>query len=279
MVRALLFLLILVSLTQAKVLQDLPYAGAESRALQKLDLFIPDEEFEGVRPIVILIHGGGWVAGDKSNDNFAQPKTNWLMKQGFIVASINYRLAPAAKHPAQIEDVCQAIAWIQGHAQRYGGDPARIWLLGHSAGAQLAALAAVDEERQKAAGVNATGLRGVVLLDGAGYDIPVQYATLNKRGVMDNIYRKAFTDDAEIQRNASPVHRVTVKPPSFLILHLEQRPGSSAQAKLLAAALQAKEGQVKVLAIEGKNHGTISADCGKQGDVVTEAVAAFLRNP
>jgi arylformamidase len=278
MVRVLLFLLILVSLTQARVLRDLPYAGPESRALQKLDLFISDEEFQGARPIVMLIHGGGWVAGDKSNENFAEPKTSWLMEQGYLVASVNYRLAPAAKHPAQVEDVCLAITWMQKHAQRYGGDPARIWLLGHSAGAQLAALAAVDAERQKAAAVDASALRGVILLDGAGYDIPVQYATLRKRGMMDNIYRKAFTDDPEIQRNASPVHRVTVpKPPPFLILHLEQRPGSSAQAKLLAAALQAKEGKAKVLAIEGKNHGTISADCGKPGDPVTAALAAFLR--
>jgi acetyl esterase/lipase len=264
-------------LAQAKVLSDLPYAGKESRALQKLDLFIPDDEFEGARSVVILLHGGGWVAGDKSNENFVAPKTSWLMERGFIVASVNYRLAPAAKHPAQVEDVCQAIAWVQEHAARYGGDPGRIWLLGHSAGAQLAALAAVDSERQKAAGVKPEALRGVVLLDGAGYDIPVQYAALNKRGVMDNIYRKAFTDDPEIQRNASPVHRVTAKPPPFLILHLAQRPGSATQAGLLAKALQAKEGQAKVIAIEGKNHGTISADCGKAGDPVTVAVGAFLK--
>jgi acetyl esterase/lipase len=268
----------LFSAAQAKVLRDLPYAGKESRALQKLDLFVPDPEYVGARPIVILIHGGGWVGGDKSNENFAEPKTSWLMEQGFIVASLNYRLAPAAKHPAQVEDVCKAIAWMQKNAGHYGGNPERIWLLGHSAGAQLAALAAVDDERQKAGGVNVAALRGVILLDGAGYDIPIQYASLNKRGVMDNIYRKAFTDDPEVQRNASPVHRVTTaKPPPFLILHLKQRPGSTAQAKLLEAALKAKEGQVKVLAIEGKNHGTISADCGKPGDPVTEAVAAFFK--
>ena len=277
MVRPLLLLLALVSLAQAKVLRDLPYAGTESRALQKLDLFVPDDEFEGARSVVILLHGGGWVAGDKSNENFAEPKTSWLMERGFIVASVNYRLAPAAKHPAQVEDVCQAIAWVQAHAARCGGDPGRVWLLGHSAGAQLAALAAVDSERQKAAGVNTGALRGVVLLDGAGYDIPVQYAALNKRGVMDNIYRKAFTADPVVQRNASPVHRVTAKPPPFLILHLKQRPGSTTQAGLLAEALRAKEGEAKVIAIQGKNHGTISADCGKPGDPVTEAVAAFLK--
>ena len=277
MVKALLFLLILGSLAQAKVLRDLPYAGAESGDLQKLDLYRPDD-VGGALAVVIMIHGGGWTAGDKANANFVEPKTSWLMERGFMVVSINYRLVPAARHPAQVEDVCRAIAWVQEHGAKYAADPKRIYLLGHSAGAQLAALAAVDTERQKAAGVDASALRGVVLLDGAGYDVAKQYAGMRRGGLMKKVYRKAFGEDPAVQRDASPVHKVAVKPPPFLILHVAQREDSGKQAELLAEALRGKEGAVKVIAIPGKDHAAINGDCGKEGDPVSVAVDAFLRS-
>ena len=276
MVKTLFLLLALATLAPAKTLRDLPYAGKKSHPCQKLDLFIPDEAPAKPRPVFILIHGGGWSMGDKSNSNFAEPKTTWLMKGGYIVASINYRLAPAAKHPAQVEDVLKSIAWIQKHIARHGGDPQRIYLLGHSAGAHLAALAAVDAGRQKAAGIDAKSIRGVVLLDGAGYDITRQYPALREGGYMQKMYRHAFTADPAAQRDASPVYRVTAKPPPFLILHVARRADSRLQSNLLADALREKGGQAKVVSIPGKTHGTINADCGKKDDPVTLAISAFL---
>jgi arylformamidase len=276
MVKALLLLLVLATPVPAKTLRDLPYAGKMSHPYQKLDLFIPDEVPAKPRPVFILIHGGGWAMGDKSNSNFAEPKTAWLTNGGYIVASINYRLAPAAKHPAQVEDVLKSIAWIQKHIARHGGDPQRIHLLGHSAGAHLAALAAVDSERHKAAGIDAGSIRGVILLDGAGYDITRQYPALREGGYMQKMYRHAFTDDPAAQRDASPVHRVTAKPPPFLVLHVARRADSRLQSTLLAEALREKGSAAKVIPIPGKTHATINADCGKKDDPVTLAIASFL---
>lgn len=278
MTRLLLPALLLFATADAapKVLRDLPYAGKGSDPLQRLDLHLPDGKAGKPRPVFILIHGGGWVMGDKSNANFAEPKTSWLLDAGYIVASVNYRLSPAVSHPGHVEDVCRAIAWIQQKIPRHGGDPRRIWLLGHSAGAHLAALAAVDGARLQAAGGDPEGLRGVVLLDGAGYDIPQQYAGLREGSALQKMYRLAFTDDPEKQRDASPVHRVDRKPPPFLILHVARRADSRRQSALLAEALRAKGGRAEVVAIAGKSHGSISADCGKKGDPVTRAVAWFL---
>lgn len=273
----LLFLLLAtVALAKGEVLRDLPYAGKRSRPLQTLDLYLPEAKVPQARPVFILIHGGGWTTGDKANSRFVEPKTSWLLGAGYIVASVNYRLAPAVKHPGQVEDVCRAIAWMQRHAGKYGGDPRRIHLLGHSAGAHLAALAAVDTPRLRAAGADPAGIRGVVLLDGAGYDIPAQYAALREGGVMERMYRHAFTGDPAKQRDASPVHRVAPQPPPFLILHVSRRRDSRSQASLLAAALRAKGGSAKVVAVD-KTHATISADCGKPEDPVTRVMAAFLR--
>jgi arylformamidase len=260
----------------ARVVRDLPYAGKGSGPLRTLDLHVPDQKRDKPRPVFILIHGGGWRTGDKSNSHFAEPKTQWLLEGGYIVASINYRLSPAVQHPAHVEDACQAIAWVQEHAADFGGDAKRIYLLGHSAGAHLAALAAVDVARLKAAGADPSGIKGVVLLDGAGYDIPVQYPFLRDDSVMQKMYRDAFTSDPAKQRDASPVHRVTAKPPPFLILHTTRRLDSPRQSRLLADALRKQGGSAEVVPIPGKNHGTINADCGKPGDPVTLAITRFL---
>jgi acetyl esterase/lipase len=275
------FLLLCLSLmlaahAPAKVVRDLPYAGKGSGPLRTLDLHTPDEKREKPRPIFLLIHGGGWRTGDKSNSHFAEPKTGWLLDGGYIVVSINYRLSPAVQHPGHIEDVCKAIGWVQEHAADFGGDRNRIYLLGHSAGAHLAALAAVDVARLKAAGADPAGIKGVVLLDGAGYDIPQQYPSLRDDSVMQKMYRDAFTDDPSKQRDASPVHRVTTKPPPFLILHITRRLDSPRQSRLLADALRAKGGTAEVVPIPGKSHGTINADCGKPDDPVTLAITKFL---
>lgn len=259
-----------------KVLRDLPYAGKASEPLQRLDLHLPAGKAAKPRPVFLLIHGGGWVMGDKSNATFAEPKTSWLLDGGYIVASVNYRLSPAVSHPGHVEDVRRAIAWVQKNIPRHGGDPRRIWLLGHSAGAHLAALAAVDGAGLRAAGGDPGGLRGVVLLDGAGYDIPRQYSALREGSALQKMYRLAFTEDPAKQRDASPVHRVDRKPPPFLILHVARRADSRRQSALLAGALRAKGGRAEVVAVAGKSHGSISGDCGKKGDPVTLAIAEFL---
>ncbi len=263
---------------QAKVLHDLSYAGKDGHPRQKLDLHLPEKTPEQPRPVFILIHGGGWQAGDKANANFARAKVRWLLDSGYLVASVNYRLSPAVEHPAHVEDVCRAVAWVQKHVSKHGGDPERLYLLGHSAGAHLAALAAVDAPRLKAAGADPASIRGAVLLDGAGYDIPRQYPLLREGSVLQSMYRQAFTDDPAKQRDASPVHRVTAKPPPFLILYVSQRRDAARQARLLAEALREKGGRAEIAAIPGKSHATINADCGKPGDPVTAAIEKFLRS-
>jgi arylformamidase len=278
-VRILLTCLSLLLPAHAKVLRDVPYAGKESGPFRTLDLHAPEKKGSTPRPVFLLIHGGGWRTGDKSNGNFAEPKTSWLVGSGHVVASVNYRLSPKVKHPAHVEDVCRAIAWVQKHVAKSGGDPGRIYLLGHSAGAHLAALAAVDVARLKAAGADPAGIRGVVLLDGAGYDIPRQYPVLREGSLMQRMYRDAFTDDPAKQRDASPAHRITSKPPPFLILHVTNRRDSPRQSRFLAEALRAKGGIAEVVPVPGKNHGTINADCGKPDDPVTVAIAKFLAAP
>lgn len=277
--KALLLLIPLLCLPlAARTVNDIPYVRREGVPAKQtsLDLYLPDSPAKKPAPVFILIHGGGWSIGDKDNRTFIQPKTDWLLAQGYVVASINYRLSPAVSHPAHVEDVCAAIAWVEKNIAKHGGAPDKIYLLGHSAGAHLAALAAVDRVRLKEAGADASKIRGVVLLDGAGYDIPLQMPLANKTALWGKMYRDAFTLDPEVQRDASPALKPIKNPPPFLILYVGWRVDSRNQSILMAEALRKSGGKVTVTGIPGKTHMTINADCGKPSDPVTVAITKFL---
>jgi arylformamidase len=96
---------------------DIPYIERKGVDPARISLDIHPasrkDPANGPHPVMILIHGGGWRMGDKQNAGFLQPKTSWLNQLGFDVVSINYRLSPAVQHPAHIDDVAAAIAWVQ----------------------------------------------------------------------------------------------------------------------------------------------------------------------
>ena len=142
--------------------------GADPK--QRLDLVKPAGGAKA--PVLLFVHGGGWSIGDKAHA--AGGKARWANSNGWAFASANYRLVPQATVESQAADVASAIAWLRANAASQGLDPDRIVLMGHSAGAHLAALVGTDPRYLRAAGVPIDAVRGVVLLDGAGYDVPTQ---------------------------------------------------------------------------------------------------------
>jgi carboxylesterase type B len=139
-----------------RVTRDIPYATAHER--QVLDVYAP----EGAKnlPVVFWIHGGGWQAGNKSMVG-VKPKA--FMEAGFVFVSINYRLLPTVDMTALTSDVATALGWVLKNIATYGGDPARLLVMGHSAGGQLAALMCTDEKYvlliDDSQGVHARGCR------------------------------------------------------------------------------------------------------------------------
>lgn len=120
------------------VQRNVVFHEAEGEKLQA-DLYRPaDDE---VRPIVVLIHGGGWATGDKWN---MADHARELARAGFVVLNINYRLAPKHKFPAQVDDCRAALQWVAQEAAQHRIDPNRIGVYGYSAGAHLAALIACN---------------------------------------------------------------------------------------------------------------------------------------
>ena len=144
-----------------KLTANVPYTDpAHERHV--LDIYTAEDEAKN-RPVVFWIHGGGWQAGDKSD---VQIKPRVFTERGFVFVSTNYRLLPEVEMDVLIRDVAQSLGWVHEHIAGYGGDPNRIFVMGHSAGAQLAALLCIDDRYLTAAGVPFSSLRGCVPVDG-----------------------------------------------------------------------------------------------------------------
>ncbi len=260
----------------------LPLSGAEPRVhrglayvepknnRQTLDVYAPAQG-KGL-PVVVWIHGGGWQAGDKKD---VHHKPQAFADKGFVFVSVNYRLLPKATIGQMAQDVAKAIRWIHDHARAYGGDPSTLIVMGHSAGAQLAALVCTDDRYLKAEGLPLSVVKACVPVDGDTYDVVMQIATVEARRAA--IYRNKFGDE-KMQKELSPVTHVARGKhiPPFLILHVADHPETRGQSQRLVKALQAAGVPAAAYPAEGKNHTTINADLGLPDDRPTQALWEFL---
>jgi acetyl esterase/lipase len=254
---------------EPKVHRDLAYAEPKDKR-QTLDVYAPATGKN--HPVVVWIHGGGWQGGDKAN---VQKKPRAFVAKGFLFVSVNYRLLPKATIKQMAGDVAKAMRWTHDHARDYGGDPRQMVVMGHSAGAQLAALVCTDGRYLKAEKLPLSLVKGCVPVDGDTYDVPMQIRTVAKQRA--DRYRMKFGDAAR-QKDLSPVTHVAKGKhiPPFLILHVADHPETKAQSQRLAKALQKAGVSAKAYAAGGKTHDTINADLGLADDKPTRAVFEFL---
>lgn len=239
-----------------------------SDPLQKLDWVKPAGA--GNAPLLLFVHGGGWSIGDKRMG--AGEKGQHFLDKGWAFASTNYRLVPQARVENQAADVAAVIAFLR---RQPGIDPNRIVLMGHSAGAHLAALVATDPAYLAKAGVPMSAVRGVVLLDGAGYDVGEQMA--EPRNAVASMYSQAFGTDPKRQAALSPArHAAAPNAGEWLILPVASRRDSTAQSEKLAQLLREGESKATVVPQAGKTHATLNRKMGINGDPSTKVVDEFL---
>jgi acetyl esterase/lipase len=238
---------------------------------QRLDLVKP----AGVAraPVLLFVHGGGWSIGDKAHA--APEKSRWANAKGWAFASTNYRLVPQATVESQAADVASAVAWLRANADRQGLDADRIVLMGHSAGAHLVALVGTDPQYLRAAGVPMGAVNGVVLLDGAGYDVPTKASA--EMNIVKPMYEAAFSKDPKRQAALSPTrHAAAPNVARWLVLPIERRQDSQAQSRVLADALNRAGASAVVVAVPDESHGSLNKGLGEAGDFATEQVERFL---
>jgi acetyl esterase/lipase len=243
--------------------------GADPK--QRLDLVKPSGIAKA--PVLLFVHGGGWSIGDKAHA--AGDKARWANGKGWAFASTNYRLVPQATVESQAADVASAVAWLRANADRQGLDPDRIVLMGHSAGAHLAALVGTDPNYLKAAGVPMSAVKGVILLDGAGYDVPTQASA--EMNIVKPMYEAAFSKDPKRQAALSPTrHAAAPNVSRWLILPVASRADSQAQSKELAEALAKAGASATVVAVPDESHGSLNKGLGEAGDFATQQVERFV---
>ncbi|GIW78476.1 MAG: hypothetical protein KatS3mg105_0283 [Gemmatales bacterium] len=256
---------------------DIPYASEHKR--QVLDIYTPAKRQN--LPVVFWIHGGGWQTGDKT-DVHIKPRV--FCERGFVFVSTNYRLLPHVTMDVLIRDVAKSLAWVHKNIGRYGGDPDRIFVMGHSAGAQLAALLCVDHRYIKEQGVPVSILKGCVPVDGDTYDLPAIIMTAELRQMVHGLplpkfgHRVKFGNDPQKHIEFSAVTHVAKGKgiPPFLILHVAGHPDTTAQARRLANVLKKAEIPVTVFAARETTHRKLNADLGLPEDPATKQLFRFL---
>jgi acetyl esterase/lipase len=175
----------------------------------------------------------------------------------------------------QAADLANAVAWLRANAASHHLDPDRVVLMGHSAGAHLVALLGTDTRYLKAAGVPLGAVKGVVLLDGAGYDVPTQASA--ERNIVQPMYETAFSTNPERQAALSPTrHAAAPNAANWLILPVKLRADSQAQSKALAGALVKAGSSAAVAVVPGESHRSLNTGLGEQGDYATKEVERFL---
>jgi acetyl esterase/lipase len=277
--RTALAFLLLVSVAHAQNLKsNLPYANpAQDR--QVLDIHAPDNAKDF--PVVFWIHGGGWQTGDKTD---VQIKPRVFAERGFVFVSTNYRLLPKVEMGVLIRDVAKSLGWVHKNIAGHGGDPRRIFVMGHSAGAQLAALICIDDRYLKEEGVPFEVLKGCVPVDGDTYDIPAIITTAEIRQTVHGLplpefgHRVKFGNDPKKHIDFSAVTHVAKGKgiPPFLILHVAGHPDVTSQARRLGAVLKAADVPVKVFGASETTHNKLNANLGLPDDSATKELFQFL---
>ena len=249
-----------------KVLRDVKYGPALRQAL---DIYLPANPPTNMRgaPVMVMVHGGGWVIGDKSNKGVWREKVAHWGAQGYIFVSVNYRMLPVADPLEQARDVARAIAWVQENAARHGGDATRMVVMGHSAGGHLVSLLAADPTL--AAEHGARPWRGTISLDTAAFDVVDIMTNRHAR-----LYDRAFGDDPALWHATSATARLKPHPRPFLLVCSTQRARSCARNEAFAQALTAKGGTSTLLPLD-LAHNQINTELGRPG-AYTRAVDGFL---
>jgi acetyl esterase/lipase len=272
----------------------------------RLDFFYP--KGKKAFPVVVLVHGGGWMLGDNRCCGLYSSVGRFLASQGIGVVLPNYRLSPWVKHPEHVKDVARAVAWTRKHIGKYGGDPERLYLLGHSAGGHLVSLLATDDTYLRAEGLKRSDIKGVISASGV-YRVPPGPMRLTLGGsgpkgagvdqqwpprgdslvsldfllprltVTVDIAEAAFGPDPKERAKASPMTYVRPGLPPFLLLTAARDlPTLSESAEEFHRALLREGCSSRLLKLDKRNHNSLMFSAIHPEDPAARAMLAFIKS-
>lgn len=254
-----------------KIIKDLAYG---KHALQKMDVYAPADAKDA--PIIIMVHGGGWKRGDKGGEHMVTEKVKYWQPKGFIYASVNYRLHPEVDLLEEAADVAAALAFIQAHASLWGGDPERIIMMGHSAGAHLVAYLSADPQFAKKEG--ARPWQGTIVLDSAMMNAVEQMTNKPYKILSKKIYDEVLGADQEYWKTVSPYHQLVAEAVPTYIVCSSKRKDACPQAHEFSRKAKSLGANSEVLE-EPLTHGEVLGNLGKLGaytDTVDKMIGKML---
>lgn len=223
-----------------RVTRDIQYGEGKAR---RLDAY-RSPSADAARPVIVFFHGGGWDSGSKRQYRFVAEA---LLTRGYLVVVPEYRRFPEGRFPGFVEDAAQAVAWAHAHAPEYGGDARRLFLMGHSAGAQIAAMLNYDQRYLRAAGLGQGAIKGFIGLAGPYDFLPLE----SKR--LEDIFAPP-----ERYPDSQPINFVDGDEPPALLLHgLADQRVWPRNSQRLAARVRERGGRAEEHYYEGMGHGAI----------------------
>lgn len=248
-----------------------------------LDIYLPENINEDKKlPVMIFVHGGAWTEyfGNKND------RKNFLLKgisftnNDFILVNINYRVYPDYKYPINVKDVAKSIKWVYENIENYNGDKENIFLKGHSAGAQLISLVSTDEKYLKENNLDFSVIKGVVLLEGVGYDILKSRKYDLDSQLVNRYLMFPFGEDEEILKEASSINHIDENKniPPFLIFTAENTILRIAKIEALDFYLKLinNDKYAEYYIVSSKNHSTLNKYFGEENDFTTIKTYQFL---
>lgn len=236
-----------------------------------MDLYFPEAK-QGLLPVLVHIHGGGWTIGDKS---MTRQHGLFYAGNGILFISVNYRLSPQVTHPAHVEDCASALAWVFAHTKELKADEKRIFLSGHSAGAQLASLLATDPGYLLNKGIDPSRIAGVIPVDTASFNL----LSDTNEPLVKKLVKEAFGTDPEILRKASPYFNVQKgrSYPDFLIFNTSERKEANKNGEDFAKRLRMEGAKVSFVSVEAHSHKQMNEGMYQQNDPVGKGILDFIR--
>ncbi len=223
----------------------------------KLDIAYP-KEGDGPFPVVVFIHGGGWVGGNRQS---MEKSIETMAGRGYVAATISYRFAPKARFPAQIEDCKAAIRWLRAQAKKYHLNPDRIGVVGSSAGGHLACLLGLTEKKDGLEGKGgnpeqSSQVQAVVSFFGPTDLTRENWSPVVVKNNLTPLLGGSLSEKKELYQRASPVTYIHKGAPPFLVFHGDKDTVVPLdQSKQLVEKLQASGVAATLHVVEGEGHG------------------------